>query len=206
MNRQEKHKFTHTLLIDSFINLMSEKGFNNISISDITRTAKLSRGTFYIYYLDKYDLLDKIENNLLLNIEKFMEINIDKTISWLDDNDGIKNLSKKLSTDSPYRSFIQSFDFLDRNRFALKTLLSKNGDSQFLHKLRNLISKQVNKHYKSIIEEGSQVLPHDYTHDLLISGLLSIIGHWLQKDNPESPTEIAEILIRSRLLATYQLK
>ncbi|WP_218925560.1 TetR/AcrR family transcriptional regulator [Leuconostoc sp. DB-1] len=191
--------------MDAFVKLVSEKGFNNLTVSNITRTAKLSRGTFYIYYLDKYDVLEKIETYLLTNMEKLMQINIDKTISWLDDVDNNK-LSAELDTYSPYRSFIQSFDFLDKNRFTLKTLLSKNGDSQFVYKLRHLIDEQIDSHYKNIFKDGNEVIPSDYTHDLLISSLISIIGHWLQKDDPESPAEIAEILIRSRILAAYQVK
>ncbi|MCT3045519.1 TetR/AcrR family transcriptional regulator [Leuconostoc mesenteroides] len=205
MNRQEKNKLTQQRIMDAFVKLVSEKGFNNLTVSNITRTAKLSRGTFYIYYLDKYDVLEKIETYLLTNMEKLMQINIDMTISWLDDVDNNK-LSAELDTYSPYRSFIQSFDFLDKNRFTLKTLLSKNGDSQFVYKLRHLIDEQIDSHYKNIFKDGNEVIPSDYTHDLLISSLISIIGHWLQKDDPESPAEIAEILIRSRILAAYQVK
>lgn len=205
MNRQETNKLTQQRIMDAFVKLVSEKGFNNLTVSNITRTAKLSRGTFYIYYLDKYDVLEKIETYLLTNMEKLMQINIDKTISWLDDVDNNK-LSAELDTYSPYRSFIQSFDFLDKNRFTLKTLLSKNGDSQFVYKLRHLIDEQIDSHYKNIFKDGNEVIPSDYTHDLLISSLISIIGHWLQKDDPESPAEIAEILIRSRILAAYQVK
>ncbi|ARN64294.1 TetR family transcriptional regulator [Leuconostoc mesenteroides subsp. mesenteroides] len=205
MNRQEKNKLTQQRIMDAFVKLVSEKGFNNLTVSNITRTAKLSRGTFYIYYLDKYDVLEKIETYLLTNMEKLMQINIDKTISWLDDVDNNK-LSAELDTYSPYRIFIQSFDFLDKNRFTLKTLLSKNGDSQFVYKLRHLIDEQIDSHYKNIFKDGNEVIPSDYTHDLLISSLISIIGHWLQKDDPESPAEIAEILIRSRILAAYQVK
>lgn len=205
MNRQEKNELTQQRIMDAFVKLVSEKGFNNLTVSNITRTAKLSRGTFYIYYLDKYDVLEKIETYLLTNMEKLMQNNIDKTISWLDDVDNNK-LSAELDTYSPYRSFIQSFDFLDKNRFTLKTLLSKNGDSQFVYKLRHLIDEQIDSHYKNIFKDGNEIIPSDYTHDLLISSLISIIGHWLQKDDPESPSEIAEILIRSRILAAYQVK
>lgn len=205
MNRQEKNRLTQQRIIKAFIQLVSEKGFNNLTVSNITRTAKLSRGTFYIYYLDKYDVLEKIESHLLTNMENLMQTNMDKTVTWIDDVNNNK-LSAELDTYSPYRSFIQSFDFLDKNRFILKTLLSKNGDSQFVYKLRNVIDKQIDKHYKNIFKSGHEVIPSDYTHDLLISSLISIIGHWIEKENPESPAEIAEILIHSRILAAYQLK
>ncbi|MCI1689427.1 MAG: TetR/AcrR family transcriptional regulator [Leuconostoc mesenteroides] len=49
MNRQEKNKLTQQRIMDAFVKLVSEKGFNNLTVSNITRTAKLSRGTFYIW-------------------------------------------------------------------------------------------------------------------------------------------------------------
>lgn len=42
------------------IELMSEKNFDEITIQDISDRANVSRGTIYLHYLDKYDLLDKL--------------------------------------------------------------------------------------------------------------------------------------------------
>jgi AcrR family transcriptional regulator len=39
---------------------MSEKNFNDITIQDISDRANLNRGTIYLHYQDKYDLLDKL--------------------------------------------------------------------------------------------------------------------------------------------------
>lgn len=69
-----------------------------------------------------------------------------------------------------------------------------------------MIDKQIKEHYQLIFKDEKNVIPIDYKHDLLITSLMSIIGHWFQKEPPESPTEIAEILINSRLLASCQLK
>ncbi|RDB31933.1 TetR/AcrR family transcriptional regulator [Exiguobacterium sp. RIT594] len=40
--------------------LMSLKNFDNITIQDIADEANLNRGTIYLHYTDKYDLLDKM--------------------------------------------------------------------------------------------------------------------------------------------------
>jgi AcrR family transcriptional regulator len=42
------------------IELMSEKNFDDITIQDISDRANVSRGTIYLHYVDKYDLLDKL--------------------------------------------------------------------------------------------------------------------------------------------------
>lgn len=178
--------------------LVNERGFTNLTIAEITRTAELSRGTFYTYYLDKYDLLEKIESQLITTVQELMKMNIDKTVSWID-NVNNNNLSAELDSYSPYRSFIQSFDFLDKNRFILKTLLSKNGDPQFVYKLKGIVDERISSNYSDIFQSKHRVIPRDYTHALLISSLISIIGHWIEKENPETPSEMAEILIHSQI-------
>lgn len=42
------------------IELMSKKNFDEITIQNISDKANVSRGTIYLHYLDKYDLLDKL--------------------------------------------------------------------------------------------------------------------------------------------------
>lgn len=42
------------------IELMAEKNFDDITIQDIADRADINRGTIYLHYQDKYDLLDKL--------------------------------------------------------------------------------------------------------------------------------------------------
>jgi AcrR family transcriptional regulator len=57
------------------IELMSKKNFDDITIQEISDKANVSRGTIYLYYLDKYDLLDKlIEEHIEEHIEELRYI------------------------------------------------------------------------------------------------------------------------------------
>ncbi len=49
---------TRKLLEQAFFDLMNERGFQAISIQDITERATVNRATFYAHFEDKYDLLD----------------------------------------------------------------------------------------------------------------------------------------------------
>lgn len=48
---------TRQLLQAALLELMQEKPFQSISVTDLTRRATLNRATFYLHYLDKFDLL-----------------------------------------------------------------------------------------------------------------------------------------------------
>ncbi len=43
-------------LMNAAFELFTERGFSNTSIADIAEKAKVAKGTFYLYFKDKYDL------------------------------------------------------------------------------------------------------------------------------------------------------
>lgn len=55
-NKEEKRE----RLLASATALFAEKNFNNTSISDIVNKAKVAKGTFYLYFKDKYDIRNQI--------------------------------------------------------------------------------------------------------------------------------------------------
>lgn len=44
----------------ALIELMTEKSFDHITIKEISERANVNRGTIYLHYLDKFDLLEKV--------------------------------------------------------------------------------------------------------------------------------------------------
>ena len=57
---------TRKAIVDSFIELLENKDFTSITISEITTAAMINRGTFYRHFLDKYDLLEKAIKEILM--------------------------------------------------------------------------------------------------------------------------------------------
>lgn len=108
MDKKDKE---NRLLATAF-DLFTKKGVNNTSIQDIADSAGVGKGTFYLYFKDKYDIRDKV----------------------------IANCSSKLFSDALValeNSYIQNFedqiiyiinyilDELNKNKILLK-LISKN--------------------------------------------------------------------------------
>ncbi len=64
-------KRTRNLILKSFEDLLAEKGFESISVQDVTDKAEINRATFYAHFTDKYALLDySISQMFLQEIEK----------------------------------------------------------------------------------------------------------------------------------------
>ena len=51
-------KRTRNLILRAFASLLAEKGFETISVHDVTDKAEINRATFYAHFQDKYALLD----------------------------------------------------------------------------------------------------------------------------------------------------
>jgi len=66
-------KRTRSLILQSFSELLAEKGFESISVQDVTDKAEINRATFYKHFPDKYALLDySISQMFRQEIEKRM--------------------------------------------------------------------------------------------------------------------------------------
>ena len=55
-NKEKKKK----KLLDAAYKLFMSKGINQTTINDIVEEADVAKGTFYLYYRDKYDIQEKI--------------------------------------------------------------------------------------------------------------------------------------------------
>lgn len=75
---------TRNALYKTLLELMKEKSFEEIKVSDICEHALINRSTFYSHYEDKYELLkdaiDDIKNSLKQELNKILILLIQKNI------------------------------------------------------------------------------------------------------------------------------
>lgn len=60
---EDKKRQKRESLFAAAFSLFTSKGINNTSISDIARKANMAKGTFYLYFKDKFDIRDKLIAN-----------------------------------------------------------------------------------------------------------------------------------------------
>ena len=72
----EKKEDKEKKLLDSAFQLFTEKGFKDTSIQEIVDHAGVAKGTFYLYFKDKYDIQDYLitykSNQLFLKAIKYV--------------------------------------------------------------------------------------------------------------------------------------
>ena len=72
---------TRQLLQDALRRLLEQKGFDNISVQDITEAATLNRATFYAHYPDKFALLEELIRVNFLQLLAQRHVRFDGTCS-----------------------------------------------------------------------------------------------------------------------------
>ena len=71
MNRREKNrtdrrtKYTRNLIKEVLMAFLKERRFETITVTEICRRAEINRGTFYLHYLDTYNVLEDLVDDFL---------------------------------------------------------------------------------------------------------------------------------------------
>ena len=135
-----KKQIKNNKILDTAFKLFTEKGINNTSVADITKEAGVAKGTFYLYFKDKYDLQDYL---IVKQSKKLFD-------------EAIKSLNKK-SINGFKERVIYVVDYtinkLIRNKLLLK-FISKNLSWGLYHeKVTTLTNAEELGLYKLFIEE-----------------------------------------------------
>ncbi len=168
-------KYTKMVLEESFITLMEKKDISKITIKEICEKADINRSTFYAHYSDQYDLLRKIENKFLADIQAYLE-NFDKKYT-----EDILLITEKI------------FQYIRKNARICRLLLSERGDFTFQKKIMKLV-------YDLIISEitgDNKITKEDaeYVYSFTVSGCVGFVQKWLDDGMKKSPRYMAEIIV-----------
>lgn len=176
MNQDSQKVFeTKERMRDAFFELYATKKIERISIKEITDRAKLNRGTFYVYYKDIYDLLEKTE-------DEFIEELIDK----------IKGIATMILRDEDIFSLLPPLSFYQRYSKYLRVLLGNNGDPHFIFKIKKIIKKTMKELFR---QEHLPMIPNlDYIMEYIASAQIGLISYWIQNDMEMSIEEMGNLM------------
>ena len=137
---EEKKEEKKQKLLESSFNLFTKKGIKNTSVQEITENAGTAKGTFYLYFKDKNDLLHRLilkKSNEIMKaaLEKTNECGsedfkirtitfIDYIINYLKDNVSLLNMINKNISWGIYRSAIMKPEEYNEVQIALNVFIN----------------------------------------------------------------------------------
>ncbi len=165
----------------AFWDLCAHKPVERISVREITEAAGFARGTFYLHYLDIYDLLDQAEQALLDEMGRC----IDRCPSDPGKADLIGLMTRLLA-------------LYERNRAQIVLLLGHRGDASFRRKLKDQMKRMpIWKAHDPALELS------DGERDLMLgqtaAGVISLISDWLEDPRGVSAAELLHLIYESAI-------
>lgn len=170
-------KYTKMVIKESFVKILKQKPISKISIKEICDDADINRATFYAHYLDQYDLLQQIENEIITDINRYLS-----------------SYDFKSEKDVPVDLIEKILEYIRENSELFDLLLNSNGDMQFQQEITNIIGQQ---HFSSMLESNSlSKEDSEYIFHFLASGSVGVIQKWLKDGMKKSPKEMAVLILR----------
>ena len=77
LSRKEQGKLTKEKIFKTAVNLITEKGYDNISVNEICNQAGVAKGTFYVHYKSKEDI---VRESYYLDMGEFVLSKFDEYI------------------------------------------------------------------------------------------------------------------------------
>ena len=184
-DRKEDRRVIRTkqVILEALVTLIEEKGIDAVTVKDITRKANINRGTFYLHYQDKTDLLEKTVGDIMEECQALL----------LQSNSLV--IKEYVNSNNPPLFMVSFFEYFDQNASLIRAFLSMKGDLSFQEQFKNIIwSNMFEKELSVHIKKDNLLVPGDYLVIYLISAHLGVIQHWLEKEQRETPREMASIL------------
>ncbi len=178
---------TQKLLREALIELIDERGFETLTIGEITERAMVSRAAFYRNYQDKQDLVEQI---------------------FAEAMNALLNAVCELGPEHPPEIWVTFFEHIAEYERLYRALLGRKGSPWFARTMRASLADLVKErgrlpHGPTDSSRPAHVFSDDFVPNLVSTLLVEAITWWLEQGMPYTPHEIAT---RSSLLVTALFK
>ena len=199
---------TRAALRDALIDLISEKGFDAVTVGDITERAMVNRATFYRHYQDKYVLVSSIFQDA-----------VDTLIGELgpppDNLDTIRRAwseffaasrSEGANSSNPEMHFpffneawveawAKYFEHFARHARLYQAMLGRRGSAWFTAQMISYLADAFYKRSQASklwpLKKSDDDLPVDVGAICMANWLVSLLSWWLESGTGYSPRQMA---------------
>lgn len=170
MNRNAQR--SRRLLKEAFMELLAEKPYESITVSDVARKADLNRGTFYAHFDNVDDLMRSVMADTADTISEFLSQAVES--GFLED---------------PLPVLTQVGEYLDQNRELTRKLVESRSIEPFVFALESRFREWVQQRIPVNTQQEKKACA--MLTDYIAGGVLQTYRSWLVGDYPG--VEIAEV-------------
>ena len=177
MDRRQRK--TREAIFKAFIELLSKKDFNSITVGEIIERADIGRATFYAHFETKDFLLKELCKELFCHLFDAME----------DSNNGHTHI---FECEAPESAFLHLVRHLQKNDNNVLVLLSKQNNGLFLKYFNENLRELVISELPQFECKKNEDLPESFWINHITSTFVETLRWWIDNGMKESPEKITE--------------
>ncbi|MFV0558824.1 MAG: TetR/AcrR family transcriptional regulator [Enterococcus sp.] len=183
IKNNRRTQFTIATIKETFIEMLSEKEFAAITVTDICKSADINRGTFYLHFKDTVDLFTKIETELFLQISPLLIMQ---------------------PTESLYDWLHRFVVLIQKNATISQVIFADYQNSSVLEQIFALVKDTAKKEFQIVFQEDNpEALNYYFTY--FVSGTIQTLSTWLiHGQDTLSSAEITQVLTKILSTSTSQ--
>lgn len=179
MDRRQRK--TREAIFSAFIELLSKKDANKITVGEIIERANVGRATFYAHFETKDFLQNELCEELFLHIFDAAEGNAAHT--------------RIFDCDAPDSVFLHLFLHLKKNDNNILQLLASSNNDLFLQYFKKGVSRLVESQIALFESEKQKGLPRDFLINHISVTLVETVRWWIQNGMVQTPEEITKYFL-----------
>lgn len=167
-------------IAQAFVELVNEKGFSHVSVTDIVQRAQYNRATFYLYYLDKSHLVHELRK------EMFQQIKRTSTERY--------DLGADIPTSAMDANSFELISFVYDNRSFFNLYLLKDTIPGLHEELSQAIFEMLEERF-TFTPLGDHNINSAQFKLYMAHGTAGVILAWAKTGYEKSPKEMTDVLI-----------
>ena len=167
---------TQKLLREALIDLIEDRGFDALTVGELTSRAMVSRAAFYRNYKDKYDLVEQIFEEVMSTLRG--------------------SIATMAPEQHPPQVWVKFFEHIAEYERLYRALLGSKGSPWFARKMQASLADLVKEHEHVPGSPSAVGVPvikfsDEFVPDLVSAMLVEAITWWLEHGRPYTPNELA---------------
>ncbi len=175
---------TRQLLLDAFMELILEQGYNATTIRDITDRANVGRSTFYVHYRDKEELLSNYLNQLYEAFEEHIKLVLESTAG--------DESNPSFRTNLP----LIVLKYVEHEQRLFKALIGEKRSEMHFQYFRKYMVKYTRDIIKNIANKPLSAHESEIVVQYIVNTFLGWVVWWVNNDFLCSAEELYETAMR----------